>query len=60
MHIFSDVTIEKIYLYAASGELLSISNLPGTEFHLDLKPNTLYLMKVCTQNDSKVLKLIGY
>ena len=57
---FSDIIIEKIYLYSASGKLLNILNLPGKEFHLDLDANTLYLMKVCTKNDTKILKLSGH
>lgn len=60
IRFFSDIIIEKIYLYSASGKLLNILNLPGKEFHLDLDPNTLYLMKVCTKNDTKILKLSGH
>ena len=60
VRFISDITIEKIYLYSASGELLNILNLPGKEFHLDLKPNVLYLIKVCTKNNSKIIKLPVY
>ncbi|WP_455587422.1 S8 family serine peptidase [Bacteroides sp.] len=60
IRFFSDSSVEEVYLYSASGELLNILKYPGKEFHLDIKPNSLYLIRICTKNSSRTLKLASY